>query len=181
VSADFTARFRPLRWARAPLSSLNLLLLLWRIHWHHYLAQSHSKTSTTSPPEGHRRRAELQLCYLVDTGSNRRPRSRTRGRLTPLNAVVPSPSTKDHRSNAGDHHLHAPRRDLAGTLARSTVPSLFKSPPLDLDPVALIDHLSEPVRFNMMHLIWLRSNAPRSRSVRIDTSEQDSATCLSQI
>jgi hypothetical protein len=70
-----------------------------------------------------------------------------------LNLVIPSSSTEDHQSVAGHHHLHAPHRNLTGTLARSASPSRFKSPPLDLDPVARIDHLSEPVRFNQMHPI----------------------------
>jgi hypothetical protein len=51
LSADFTARFRSLRWARAPLSSLNIFLSLWRVYWYFCFAQSCIKTSITSSPE----------------------------------------------------------------------------------------------------------------------------------
>jgi hypothetical protein len=140
--ADIATWFRPLRWARAPLPSLNLFLFLWRARWYPFLAQSCSKPSTTTSLEDYWRCVGLQPSFSSVTGSNRRCRSCSRDRLTPLNTVVHLPSSRNPRSLAGDHHLAAPRRDLTRNLNPR-----WASPPLcfwpsDLDPAARIDHLN---------------------------------------
>jgi hypothetical protein len=88
-----------------------------------------------------------------------------------LNPIEHSPSTKDHRSFAGDHHLATPRRDLAENPSRGEPPLFFLFRLSDLHLMDLIRSLNKAVSFNLGHSVFIGSNAPQPRATRTDTDQ----------